>query len=110
MQPLDRSIPSIAIDEIVPVRNQVAERAPLMTERNTAVHAASALRFKLTRRVRQVDLAPVLHALGDRTRRLFLAMDFDEPGRLTHELASLHPRSPRLRQTRPWQRLSPRSP
>src|SRR5262245_35562832 len=103
MQPLDRGIPPIAIDEIVPVRNQIAKRASLMTERNAAVHATSALRFELSRRVWQIDLAPVLHALGNWTRRLLLAMNFDEPGRLTHELASPHPHSPRLR-TNPWWR------
>src|SRR5688572_8237218 len=94
VQPIDRGFPAIAIDEIVPVGNQVAERAALMTERNPAVHAAGALRLELARRVRQVDLAPVPDALGDRARRLLLAVDFDEPGRLTHGRSSPHPRRP----------------
>ena len=85
VQPLDRRLPAVAIDEVVPVGNQVAERAALMTERNAAVHAARALRLELARRIRQIDLAPVLDALGDRARRVLLALNFDEPGRLTHD-------------------------
>src|SRR5919109_1127795 len=38
-----RVAPAIAIDEVVPVRDQVAERAALVAERDAAVHAASAL-------------------------------------------------------------------
>ncbi len=43
VQPIDGRAPPIAIDEIVPVGNQVAERAALMTERDAAVHAARRL-------------------------------------------------------------------
>ena len=43
VQAIDRRAPAIAVDEIVPVGNQVAERTALMTERNAAVHAARAL-------------------------------------------------------------------
>ena len=73
--------PAVAIDEIVPVGNHIAERAALMTERNAAVHAARALLLQLSLRIRQVDLAASpSDALGDGTRRLLLAMDFDETG------------------------------
>ena len=40
VQALDRRLPSIAIDQVVPVRDQVAERAAAVAERNAAVHAA----------------------------------------------------------------------
>ena len=43
VQPIDRRLPAIAIDEIVPVGDQVAERAAAVAERNAAVHAARGL-------------------------------------------------------------------
>ncbi len=96
VQTLDRRLPAIAIDQVVPVRNQIPQRTALMTERNAAVHAAAALHLQFAGGVRQVHLLPVLDSLGGRTRGVLLAMDLDEPGRLTHGLASPHP--PR----RPW--------
>jgi hypothetical protein len=39
----DRVAPAVAVDEVVPVRDQVAERAALVAERDAAVHAARAL-------------------------------------------------------------------
>jgi hypothetical protein len=84
VQPVERRVPAIAVDEIVPVGNQVAERAALVTERNSAIHAARALHLQVGLRVRQIDLAPVLHPLFDGAGRMLLALDLDEPGRLTH--------------------------
>ena len=43
MQLLDRVAPLAAVDEIVPVGDQVAQRAALVAERHAAVHAAGAL-------------------------------------------------------------------
>ena len=56
VQPIDRGLPAIAVDEIVPVRNQVAERTALMAERNAAVHAARGLIAQRSLGIRQVDL------------------------------------------------------
>src|SRR6185436_9330632 len=47
-------------------------------------HAARALLLELSLRVRKIDLSPVLEPLGHRTGRLFLPVNFDEPGRFTH--------------------------
>ncbi len=88
-QALDRRLPAIAVDEIVPVRNQIAEWAALMAERDAAVHAAGALLRERLGRVGKVDLPPIPEPLGNRSRRLLPAADLDEPGRLTHG-----PRSP----------------
>src|SRR5215208_1998927 len=93
MQTLDRRLPAVAIDEVVPVGNQIAKRAALMAERNAAVHAARALHLQVARLVRQIDLAPVLDALLHRPRRLLLPLDLDETCRLTH--MSLEPRRTR---------------
>ena len=51
-----------AINQVVPVGDQVAERAAQMTERNTAVHAARALRLQLLDRERLVDFQVVVDA------------------------------------------------
>ena len=84
VQAVDRRVPPIAIDEIVPVGNQVAERAALVTERDAAVHAARGLAFEHRLRVRQVHLLPVVDPLRDRPRRMLLALNFDEPCRFAH--------------------------
>jgi hypothetical protein len=56
MQAIDRILPAVAVDEVVPVRDQVAERAALVTERNAAVHAARGLLVQGLRRQRRHDL------------------------------------------------------
>ena len=86
VQPLDGRLPAIAIDEIVPVRNQVPERTSLMAERDAAVHAARRLILERGLGIRQIDLAPVLKTLGNRARRRLLPRDFDEPGDFAHML------------------------
>jgi hypothetical protein len=53
VQPVDRVPPSIVVDEIVPVRDQIAERAALMAERDAAVHAARALIAQVLHGIRQ---------------------------------------------------------
>ena len=44
VQPLDRAVPVVAPDQVVPLRDEVAERAALVAERDAAVHAAAGLR------------------------------------------------------------------
>jgi hypothetical protein len=43
VQPFDGLAPVVAIDEVVPVRDEVAERATVVAERDAAVHAARRL-------------------------------------------------------------------
>ena len=78
------ALPPIAVDEIVPVGDQVAERAPLVAERDAAVHAARGLPFEHGLRVRQIDFAPVVDPLRRPARRMLLALNFDEPGGFAH--------------------------
>ena len=84
VQPIDRGAPAIAVHEIVPVGNQVAERTAVMAERKPAIHAPRRLILQRRFRVRQRDLAPVQHALGNRARRRLVPLDFEKAGRLTH--------------------------
>ena len=88
VQPLARRLPAIAIDEIVPVGNQIAERASLMAERDAAVHAARRLILQHRLGDREIDLAPVVDAIGNRPRGRLLPRDFDEPGDFAHNVVS----------------------
>src|SRR5690606_17895141 len=74
----------IPVDQVVPVRDQVAERAALMAEGDAAVHAARPLLPQGLVVVREIDLLPVPDALGNRPGGLLRARDLDEAGRLTH--------------------------
>ena len=50
VQPLDGLLPVVAPDQVVPLRDQVAQRAALVAERDAAVHAAAGLLLQLLRR------------------------------------------------------------
>src|SRR5262249_34846863 len=84
MQALDRLVPLVAVHEIVPVRDDVAERAALVTERDAAVHAARGLFLELRLRVGEIDLRPVAQTLLDGPRRPLLALDLEKACDLTH--------------------------
>ena len=103
VQALEGRLPPVAIHEIIPVGNQVAQRTALMAERNPAIHAARRLVAQRRVGIRQVDFAPVVDALHHRPHRRFLADDFDERGGLTH----VRPPRPPARRT---PRAGPRSP
>ena len=84
VQPLDRLPPVVAVDEVVPVGDEVAERAPAVAERDAAVHAAAGLRHEHVARERLVDLAPVVQAHRHRPTGWRLTRPAEEAGRLTH--------------------------
>ena len=67
VQPLDRLAPLVAVDEVVPLRDEVAQRAALVAERDAAVHAAPGLLLQPVVRELLVDLAPVLEPQVHRT-------------------------------------------
>ncbi len=114
VQPLDGVAPAVLVDEVVPVGDQVAERAALVAEGNATVHAARALLAEILDREGKVDLPPVVHALGDGARRPLLALDLEKAGGLTHSwprparrTSARAPRRapcspPRARAFRPW--------
>src|SRR3954469_21809260 len=81
---LNRVFPTVAVDEIVPLGNEIAERASLMAERDAAVHAAGALLPHVGFRIEQVHFLPIPDAHVDRTRVRLAAADLDETGWLTH--------------------------
>jgi hypothetical protein len=83
----DRLGPAVAIDEVVPVRDQVAQRAAVVAERNAALHAARALGGQLLVGARDQELAVGVVAL-DALDRVVVgnadALDAQEGAQLTH--------------------------
>ena len=90
VQPLDRVAPVVAVDEVVPVGDEVAERAAVVAERDAAVHAAPGLELQRLVGERLVDLAPVAQAHRHRPAGRRLAAPLQEAGRLTHATALHH--------------------
>ena len=79
VQPLDRLAPPVPVDEVVPVRDQVAERAAVVAERDAAVHAPAGLGPQVVLGERLVDLFPVLQPHRHRPPRRQLAAVLQEP-------------------------------
>ena len=66
MQLADSFLPAPAINEIIPVRNEIVHRAAGVAERHTAIHAAGSLVAKSLLGEILIDLEPVVHPLRDR--------------------------------------------
>src|ERR671921_741742 len=77
-------LPVLAVDEIVPVGDQVPQGAACVAERHAAVHAARGLALELLVGHRLVDVAIVLDALLDCPLRGRLASDLEEALRVPH--------------------------
>ena len=77
-------LPSIVVDEIVPVGDEIVDRAAGVAEGHAAVHAASALLALLFFRERLVDFEPVLDALFRLAARGLFALNFEKACDLTH--------------------------
>ena len=94
VQAIDRRLPAVAVDQIVPLRNLVAERTALMAERNAAIHAARALIADLFLGRREIDLVPVADPHVHRTRVRLGALDLDKTVGVTHWSPPPAPRTP----------------
>src|SRR5262249_55138966 len=91
-----RGLPPVAaVDQVVPVRDQIVhrtaggragDRAGAVTLRDPAVHAARRLLAVLLFGERQHEFAPVLDALLNRLVIAVLTIVFEEPGDLAHAL------------------------
>ncbi len=49
VQALNGFLPAVAVNQIVPIRNNVSQGAAHMTKRNTAIHTAGGLVFQVIR-------------------------------------------------------------
>jgi hypothetical protein len=88
VQPLQRFLPLIAIYEVVPVGDDVPQRAPRVAERYAAIHATGALRAQLFIGQDREELTKMLETLGHRLFAARLAPVFHEPADFTHALAT----------------------
>src|SRR6185312_3917398 len=80
----DRLFPAVAVHEIVPIRNDVVDRATGMAERNAAIHAAGCLRLYFFIREFVIDLEPIVDALGYRPPRGGFTRVFEKSSKLNH--------------------------
>ena len=88
MQLDDRLLPAVAVDEVVPVGNQVPERAAVVAERNAALHAPRTLVPQLEQRQRPDELAHVLDALRRIALERLGPVELEKRAELTHYAAS----------------------
>ena len=88
VQLLARLRPAVAVDEVVPVRDQVPERAAVLAERHAALHAAGGLRAQLGERQRADELAHVADAFRGRARGASARPRLEEGADLSHQAAS----------------------
>src|SRR5439155_1720717 len=81
----DRLGEVVAVDEVVPVRDQVAEGAAAVTERHAALHAARTLGAQLEEWQRADELAVVADALGRVALGRLRAVVLEEAAKLAHQ-------------------------
>ena len=88
MQAVDRVVPVVTPHQIVPLGDQVAQRAAVEAERDAAVHAASGLlgddRQQSPAYATGIDLVPVIDALADGSTLRALARGFHESSWVSH--------------------------
>ena len=97
VQLVDRLAPAVAVDEVVPVRDQVAERAAVVAERHAALHAARALLLELRHRRRDHELAEVRDPLLRVALRVVDPLDAQEGAELAHQAGAPSRGDPRPR-------------
>src|SRR5450830_1198016 len=86
VQHVQRGAVVLAVHQVVPVRDDVVDRAARIAERDAAVHAACALDLGLLVRQLQDELLVILDAGLRWQVALFLTLEFHETGDLAHYL------------------------
>ena len=84
MQRVRRRAPLVAIDQIVPVGDQIVDRAALVAEGNAAIHAARRLLAYLRRRQRMDEFAVIVNPRFRLFAAAVLAFDFQKARDLAH--------------------------
>ena len=93
VQTVKRLAPESAVDEVIPLRNQVVDRTTCghaankfarVTKRNAAIHAAGTLRAEFVLRQMEVKFVPVRRAIESRHVGRDFAKVFDESSRFSH--------------------------
>ena len=106
VQYLDGFLPAVSIDQVVPVRNDVAQRTTGVAEGNAAIHAAGPLTLHQGVGRIPVHLKPVLEALLDGATGGHLSADFHESRHFSHGFSASEPLKGTLRpaRNRSWNR------
>src|SRR2546423_939967 len=84
----DRLPEAVAVDEVVPVGDQVSERAPALAKRHPALHAARALVAQLSERQRADELAVVADPFARIPFGRVPATVLQEGAKLAHQTAA----------------------
>src|SRR5208337_4330109 len=77
-------LPAIAIDEVIPIRDDIVERAARVAEGHAAIHAARRLNAQLRLREFLVHFLEIIDALSDGPTHRAFACVLHESGHLTH--------------------------
>ena len=93
MQDLARFPPLVAVNEVVPVGDDVVDRATRVAERDAAIHAARALLPQRALVERNEELVEMADAVGDRRVALLVPVEFQKTRDLAHGSAALHQES-----------------
>src|SRR5262249_34333386 len=80
----DRVLPLVAIDQVVPVRDQIVDRTAAVAKRDAAIHAARSLIRKFSLGQRLQELRPRLATHVRSVIAAIVPLDLQEPGYLAH--------------------------
>ncbi len=94
MQCPERRPPLFAIDEIVPVRDEIVDRTAAVTEGNPAIHAARGLAHKFRARQRTIEFAIVSDARIAFFADAVAPFDGEKSGRIAHGYSAATARAP----------------
>ncbi len=84
VQPIERALPLTAKDQVVPVRNDVPQRAARVAERHSAVHAPRALLAQFGLGQNLQELVVMLQTFRNRLIVVMRSAEFEKPSHITH--------------------------
>ena len=84
VQVVGRRLPVVVIDQVVPVRDLVIDRAAIVTERDAAIHAARGLTFDVALLQRDDELVVVPDPVARGLVGPVLTLDLEKSGDLPH--------------------------
>ena len=86
VQALESLVPAVLTNQVIPLRNDVAQRAGRVTKRHATVHTAGRLLLHLLVASLLIDLFPVHQTQRNRAMSRLFALEFHETLRISHWL------------------------
>ena len=86
VQALESLVPAVLTNQVIPLRNDVAQRAGRVTERHATVHTTGRLLLHLPVASLLIDLFPVHQTQRNRAMSRLFALEFHETLRISHWL------------------------